>query len=100
MQIAKTKFETMTNYKTLATALLAMVAPTAMMAQVTPTSQMEYLDRGLVALPTNSSGSTNFVSWRFLGTDAEGQTTFDLLRDGEVIASDLQKSNFSDTQGC
>ncbi len=99
MQIAKTKFGTMTNYKTLATALLAMAATTAMMAQVTPTSQMEYLDRGLVALPTNSSGSTNFVSWRYLGTDPEGLTTFDLLRDGEVIASDLKKSNFSDTQG-
>ena len=72
---------------------------TGSLAQITPTSQMEWLDRGLVAFPTNTAGTTNFVSWRLLGTDAEGLTTFDLLRDGEVIAADLQKTNFSDTEG-
>jgi rhamnogalacturonan endolyase len=67
-------------------------------AQVTPTSQMEKLDRGLVAVPTLST-SNNFVSWRLLGTDNKEATTFDLLRNGEVIASNLNVTNYKDTQG-
>ena len=66
-------------------------------AQVTPMSQMEKLDRGLVAIPT--SGTANFVSWRLLGTDDKANTTFDLLRDGTVIASNLKVSNYQDTKG-
>ncbi|MGX8714115.1 MAG: rhamnogalacturonan lyase, partial [bacterium] len=66
-------------------------------AQVTPTSQMEHLDRGVVAVPQNPTA--NLVSWRLLGTDNKAATTFDLLRNGEVIATDLQKTNFQDTQG-
>ena len=66
-------------------------------AQVTPQSQMERLDRGLVAIPTSTTA--NFVSWRLLGTDNKAATTFDLLRNGEVIASDLTKTNFQDTKG-
>lgn len=66
-------------------------------AQVTPTSQMEKLDRGLVAVPTSTTA--NFISWRLLGTDDKANTTFDLLRDGTVIASNLKVSNYQDTQG-
>ena len=66
-------------------------------AQVTPTSQMEKLDRGLVAVPTSTTA--NFISWRLLGTDDKASTTFDLLRDGTVIASNLKVSNYQDTQG-
>ncbi|MDE6002381.1 MAG: rhamnogalacturonan lyase, partial [Prevotella sp.] len=66
-------------------------------AQVTPASQMEKLDRGLVAVPTSSTA--NFVSWRLLGTDDKAVTTFDLLRNGEVIASGLTKTNFQDNSG-
>ncbi len=80
-----------------ASALLAMLF-TAGNAQVTPISQMEKLDRGLVATPTNSSGTASFISWRLLGTDNKAITTFDLLRDGEAIATDLTKTNYSDTQ--
>ena len=66
-------------------------------AQVTPVSQMEKLDRGLVAVPTSST--SNFVSWRLLGTDDKAVTTFDLLRDGQVIAADLKKTNYIDGSG-
>lgn len=66
-------------------------------AQVTPVSQMEKLDRGLVAVPTSST--SNFISWRLLGTDDKSATTFDLMRDGQVIASDLKVMNFQDQQG-
>ena len=66
-------------------------------AQVTPTTQMERLDRGVVVIPTSSTA--NFVSWRMLGTDDKQVTTFDLLRNGELIASDLQKTNYQDTKG-
>ena len=64
-------------------------------AQVTPQSQMEKLDRGLVAIPWSSTSS--FVSWRLLGTDAKESTTFDLLRDGEAIATDLKVTNYRDS---
>ena len=66
-------------------------------AQITPISQMEKLDRGLVALPANS-GSGNFVSWRFLGTD-DNNARFDLLRNGTTIASDLEVTNYKDASG-
>ena len=66
-------------------------------AQITPISQMEKLGRGVVALPANS-GSGNFISWRFLGTD-DINTRFDLVRDGATIATDLNVSNYKDTSG-
>lgn len=66
-------------------------------AQITPISQMEKLDRGLVALPANS-GSGNFVSWRFLGTD-DNNARFDLVRNGTTIASDLEVTNYKDASG-
>lgn len=66
-------------------------------AQVTPVSQMEKLDRGLVAVPTSST--SNFISWRLLGTDDKAATTFDLLRNGQVIAKDLKVTNYQDLQG-
>ncbi|MBQ5507748.1 MAG: hypothetical protein IIT85_11560, partial [Prevotella sp.] len=49
---------------------------------------METLDRGLVVLPAKS-GTGQFISWRFLGTENYKSTTFDLLRDGTVIAADI-----------
>ena len=64
-------------------------------AQPTPASQMEQLDRGLVVVP--ASIIQNFVSWRLLGTDDKAATTFDLLRNGEVLASNLTVTNYSDT---
>ena len=66
-------------------------------AQVTPVSQMAKLDRGLVAVAT--SASSCFVSWRLLGTDDKSVTTFDLLRDGQTIASDLKTTNYTDRSG-
>ena len=66
-------------------------------AQITPASQMEKLDRGLVVVPTSTFGNAHFVSWRLLGTDDKAATTFDLLRDGEPIATDLKKTNYQDT---
>jgi rhamnogalacturonan endolyase len=76
--------------------LMALVT-IASKAQVTPACQMEKLDRGLVAVPTSTTA--NFVSWRLLGTDDKANTTFDLLRNGTVIASGLTKTNYQDTQG-
>ena len=66
-------------------------------AQVTPASQMEKLDRGLVVVSTSSVSF--FASWRLLGTDNKDATTFDLLRDGNVIAKDLKVTNYEDLDG-
>lgn len=59
--------------------------------------QLEKLDRGLVAV---KNGTSTFVSWRLLATDAEN-TTFDLLRDGTPLSSakDLTVTNVSVTGG-
>lgn len=61
----------------------------------TPESQMEKLGRGVVALPQTKG---IFISWRLLGTD-DARTTFDVIRNGEVIAEDLTVSNYSDEAG-
>ena len=58
---------------------------------------VERLSRGVVAVPAAEKG--NFVSWRFLSTDKPG-TTFNLMRDGDVIASGLDNvTNFTDING-
>ena len=74
----------MKKYTLLAAAILSSVAATA---QVTSTNQMEKISRGVVALPAQS-GKGEFISWRWLGYDEAG-TSFDLLRNGEVIAHDI-----------
>ena len=61
----------------------------------TPESQMEKLGRGVVALPQTKG---IFISWRLLGTD-DAKTTFDVIRNGEVIAENLTVSNYSDEAG-
>ena len=67
-------------------------------AQNTPVEQMENLGRGLVAVPSSSTGV--FLSWRLLGTDDDERTTFDVIRDDKVIKADLAYvTNYSDTQG-
>lgn len=69
-----------------ASLLLSSIGATA---QVTPISQMEKLDRGVVALPSQTSGM--FVSWRFLGTDDADNTSFDVLRDGIAVGKNITK---------
>ena len=59
--------------------------------------QMEFLDRGLVALPP-LTGTGIFLSWRLLGTDPQN-TTFDVVRDGVVVKSDLKVTNYKDVSG-
>lgn len=75
-----------------------LVATNILLAQVTPVSQMEKLSRGLTAIPAQEEGI--IVSWRLFGTDDIATTTFDLLRDGEVIAENIgSRTNFVDSLG-
>lgn len=60
------------------------------------TSFMEYLDRGVVALPAQDKGV--FLSWRLLSTDSPS-TCFDVERDGKVIAHQIRATNFTDVHG-
>lgn len=58
--------------------------------------QMEYLDRGLNAIKTNSGV---FVSWRWLGTESN-TVKYNLYRDGKKVnAFPLNITNFTDTAG-
>lgn len=84
-----------TDMKTMVAAVLLSCGVNAL-AQSTPVSQMERIDRGVVALPAQTGG--NFVSWRLLGTD-DAKVTFDLLRDGKKIATNIKNTNFTDTKG-
>jgi hypothetical protein len=55
--------------------------------------QMENLNRGIVAV---RNGSSNFVSWRWLGTEADG-ITFNLYRNNvKVNATPLDVCNYTD----
>ena len=61
--------------------------------------QMERLTRGVVVVPSQKGGNSNFVSWRLLGTDDEN-TTFDVVRDGNVIKSGIaDRTNYVDNGG-
>ena len=83
--------------RNLLTAFLSVIVM-GVWAQITPPGQMEQLDRGVVAVPLNSSGNGNFVSWRFLGTD-DNSTRFDLIRNGVTIATGLEVTNYKDADG-
>jgi len=75
-----------------------MCALALVMAVQTAVAQ-ERLNRHVMAVPQSASGSNYLVSWRMLDSD-DDYTTFDVLRNGEVIASDINSStNFLDTKG-
>jgi len=85
-------------YRLFAVGLGGLSEPSAVVASpVTyrPPRQMERIDRGLVAVPTDDGV---LVSWRMLGTDPS-DITFRLYRDGTPIASNLQVTNYLDSNG-
>ena len=75
-------------------ALFSWLGATSLHAQLTSPAQMEKLNRGVVAV---KNGSNLFVSWRFLGTDDEDNTTFDVLQNGTEVKSNLYVTNTSFT---
>lgn len=92
-------------------AALALILPTAPAVAsgggrtpaASPAPQLEELDRGLVALPTDDGV---FLSWRFLSTEATGAdatgltgTHFIVHRDGKKIATVTDSTNFLDRKG-
>jgi hypothetical protein len=67
------------------------------------TPQLESLDRGLVAVPTDEGV---FLSWRLLGSEATGSTDtglagpdFAVYRDGERIATVSDSTDYADADG-
>lgn len=65
--------------------------------------QLEYLDRGLVAVSTSEG---IFLSWRLLGNEVTGYsgsgltgTDFNLYRNGECIAAVSDSTNYLDRSG-
>ena len=58
-------------------------------------AQMEYLDRGTVAVKTNDGV---YLSWRLLGTE-EYDTAFNVYRDGDKIATITDSTNYTDSYG-
>ncbi len=72
----------------------AILTPNTYSAEDLP-RQMEYLDRGTVAVATDYG---IFVSWRLLGTE-NYDTAFKIYRDGEYIANISSSTNYLDTDG-
>ena len=58
--------------------------------------QTDKLDRGLVAVPSSTSG--NLVSWRIYGEEYYG-VTYNLYANGTKVASDLKTSNYNHSAG-
>jgi rhamnogalacturonan endolyase len=66
-------------------------------------TQLEYLDRGLIAAPTSEGV---FLSWRLLANEVKGYSetgltgvNFNVYRDGILIASVEDSTNFVDSNG-
>lgn len=77
---------------------LYMCAMALMMVIQTVIAQ-EKLNRHVLAVPQTASGNNYLISWRMLDTD-DDYTTFDVLKNGSVIASDINSStNYLDRQG-
>ncbi|MCR4852242.1 MAG: autotransporter-associated beta strand repeat-containing protein [Prevotella sp.] len=60
-----------------------------------PTDQ---LGRGLVVVPTTSSGDANLISWRQLPDEYYG-VTYNLYRNGQTIAKNLTQTSYQDNSG-
>ncbi|WP_409993696.1 rhamnogalacturonan lyase [Saccharococcus caldoxylosilyticus] len=65
--------------------------------------QLEYLDRGLIAVPTTQGV---FLSWRLLANEVKGYSDtgltgvdFHVYRDGKLIATVTDSTNFLDKDG-
>ena len=67
----------------------------AVYAEESQARQVEYLDRGLVAVRVDGGV---YLSWRLLGTE-EVSTTFDIYKNGEKIKENYDNTNFTDTTG-
>lgn len=75
--------------------LLSMII--ALQVEAIAQTNIEHLGRGLIVTRAENKG--NFVSWRYLATDSL-PTTFDLLRNGDAIKTDISTStSYTDTYG-
>jgi Rhamnogalacturonan I lyases beta-sheet domain len=81
----------------LLTLLLTVAVPFSADAKKLPNRQMEFLDRGAVAVETEDG---IFLSWRFLGNDKK-KTSFHIYRDGKKITRKPVKdsTNYLDKEG-
>lgn len=59
------------------------------------TRALENLDRGLIVI---NSGTGMYLSWRLLGTESY-DTTYNVYRDGYLIANVADSTNYSDMKG-
>lgn len=88
------------SYKGMQWASLAALMSCEALAQTQASDILvaEKLSRGAIAVPA-AAGQGMLVSWRLLGTDASS-VTFDVLRDGEVVADGLAgQTDYFDENG-
>ena len=75
---------------------LLILAMMPLFCQVQAQRVTDKIDRGLVAVPSRTSG--NFVSWRVFGEEYY-DVTYNLYANGTKIASNLSRSNFNHDSG-
>ncbi|WP_410808893.1 hypothetical protein [Micromonospora sp. 067-2] len=76
-------------------AALAVPAAAAAPADAPPARQLEFLDRGLVAVKTAEGV---YLSWRFLG-DEPDDVAYRVYRDNKLLTTVTASSNHTDTTG-
>ena len=84
-------------HKPLVTSVCAVLAVCAVAQSHAAPRQAEYLDRGVVALPSENG---IFISWRFLGNDPDN-IAFNVYRNGTKVNSSpiTNSTNFFDGSG-
>ncbi|MET0355307.1 MAG: rhamnogalacturonan lyase [Cellvibrio sp.] len=95
--VYQSKFSTFVFSAVIGVSILAAcnTTPVANENKASSTRQIEFLDRGLVVVP---SAQGVLVSWRLFNGD-DKNIQFDLYRDGKKITSLTNKSNYFDQQG-
>lgn len=84
----------LTSLAMISSTVSAVIAPMSVSA-ATETRQVEYLTRGVVGIKTTNGV---YLSWRLLGTEPLTQT-FDIYRNGKLIKSGIDATNYTDTEG-
>lgn len=99
MRLKKNKLISAIVATALAASCVCQLPLTTASAATRYTRVMEYIDRGLVAIPKTYSDETTgmYLSWRLLGTESLASTTFDIYKNGSIIASNYNGTNYTDT---
>lgn len=99
MKIKKNRIVSSILATVMAASCVCAVPMTTASAATRYTRIMEYIDRGLVAIPKSYGDETKgmYLSWRLLGTESLTDTRFDIYKNGSLLVSNYDGTNYTDT---